>query len=269
MVRKLFLMLLIILSALLMTGSDAQPAQLAQGLPEAQKLQAIVKDGDEREFTDVVRGLIPTIVFTVPDGKTFVITDALFSQDALGGKKTLVSKIYRSTGSKTCKPDGPGFQGEDLFSVYVKPDENVVYNFVTGYEFRAGERICYLGTIGGIGTDISFSLLGDLKPVIEVSAQPSVTEQVLPPSLDTGWQISTFATLEFEDDAWNLVADNGVCNTYRSEPKGKNNPAIIVLSQLDSVTTLAYPNFGARVKVCNTTVYLPPTETGTRIRDDE
>jgi len=269
MVRKSFLMVIVILSALLLIGSDARPAQLVQGLAEAQNVPAIANDGEQMQFFDVAPGGVPIIVFTVPDGNTFVLTDALFSKDTLGGAKTLVAKIFRSTGSKTCDPNGPGFQGEDLFTAYVKPEENVAYNFKTGYEFSAGERVCYLGTVTGGGNSISFSLLGVLNLASEVSDQPSEPVQDLSSSFKKGWKISTFANIEFEDAVWNLVEENGVCNTYRSEPKGEHDPASVVVFQPDSVTIFSYPNFGARIKVCNTTVFLPDVGTGIRITDDD
>ena len=87
---------------------------------------------------------------TVPNGKTFVLTDVVCRQNVFGGAAVVSAIVRRGTGTAS---------EDDLVNVFVAPNANVALHFQTGFALTAGQ-ILKLRKGGTGGNTVSCTLTG-------------------------------------------------------------------------------------------------------------
>lgn len=87
------------------------------------------------------------ILYTVPAGKKFTLTDALYTRNVIGLANTAGANLGRSS-------DG-GTTYQTLHRSFVTGNENVLIHLQTGFEYIEGESIVFVaGGAGGIHVTI-------------------------------------------------------------------------------------------------------------------
>lgn len=94
------------------------------------------------------------VLFTVPAGHKFVLTDAFFSHNVVDSAQVHGANVRRGLG------DG---SSQLLFRAFVEGNKNVIFHFQTGYEFGPGQQVRY--QTGGSAIDgVHGSLVGYQTP---------------------------------------------------------------------------------------------------------
>jgi len=95
------------------------------------------------------------VLYTVPAGHKFVLTDAHFSHNVVNSTQVHGANVRRGLSA--------GGASQLLFRAFVEANKNVIMNFTTGYEFAAGQEVRY--QTGGSAIDgVHLSISGYLTP---------------------------------------------------------------------------------------------------------
>ena len=130
--------------------------------------------------------------------------------------------------------------------------------------------------IGMIALTITILVAGSLVAVLGLAdlrpAEASVPAQDV--ERGSGWSVTNFTSVEFEEGQWDQLGQVGSCVIFRSKAtissSGVVDPATLSVTTTTTEFSLDYAKIGARVIVCaGFTAFIPPLSSGIAPKEED